>query len=190
MQQQESNLLDDASVYGWISILLHWVTAIAIIALWFLGKSIFASSTLEIDAQRSLHVSIAASVWLIVLARIIWRVRAGHPHVRGQTLLIHRIAKTAHYAMLIALLLMLVSGPVMVWAGGYPVGVFSLFAIPGPVPESESLRDLAWFVHSNSALLLLILVILHIGGALKHLMFHTDDTFARMIWPGKRENEE
>lgn len=190
MQQQESNLFDDASVYGWISILLHWVTAIAIIALWFLGKSIFASSTLEIDAQRSLHVSIAASVWLIVLARIIWRVRSGHPQVRGQTLLIHRIAKTAHYAMLIALLLMLVSGPVMVWAGGYPVGVFSLIAIPGPVPESESLRSLAWFVHSNSALLLLILVILHIGGALKHLMFHTDDTFARMIWPGKREGKE
>jgi len=190
LPQQESNLLDDDSVYGWISILLHWVTAIAIVVLWFLGKSVFSSSTADIDAQRALHISLAASFWLVILARIIWRFRSGHPHVRGQTLLIHRIAKVAHYAMLIALLLMLVSGPIMVWSGGHDVGIFGLLAIPGPVPESESLRDFAWSIHSNSALLLVVLVVLHIGGALKHLMFHTDDTIARMIWPGKRGNEE
>ncbi len=51
--------------------------------------------------------------------------------------------------------------------------------------ESESIRELARFVHSNTAWLLFGLVLLHIGGALKHLMFHADDTIARMIWPGK-----
>jgi len=39
-QSAQSNLYDSDSVYGWISILLHWATAVVIIILWFIGKSI------------------------------------------------------------------------------------------------------------------------------------------------------
>lgn len=180
-----SNLYDSDSVYGWISILLHWLIAVVIIVLWFIGKSIMNMTPEDGDAQRQLHVSIAGTAWLVILVRVIWRFRSGHPRIRGQTLFIHRVAKTAHYAMLIALAIMLVSGPMMVWSGGYPIMIFTMLSIPGPIDESESLRELARFVHSNTAWLLLGLVLLHIGGALKHLMFHTDDTIARMIWPGK-----
>jgi len=181
----QSNLYDSDSVYGWISILLHWATAIIVIVLWFIGKSISNAQAEDVDIQRQLHVSIAASAWLIILFRIIWRLRSGHPHVKGQTLFIHRVAMVAHYAKLIVVGLMLVSGPLVVWSGGHPVSVFGWFSIPGPIGESEAAREFAWFIHSNSALLLMLLVLLHIGGALKHLMFHSDDTIARMIWPGK-----
>jgi cytochrome b561 len=81
---------------------------------------------------------------------------------------------------------MLLSGPVMVWSGGNAINVFGWISIPGPIAESESIREMALFVHSTSALVLLWLVLFHVGGALKHLMFHTDDTIARMIWPGKK----
>jgi cytochrome b561 len=182
---RQSRLYDTRSIYGWVSILLHWTTAIIIIALWFIGQSIMNSSVEVMDGRRALHVSIAASAWLLLLFRAIWRFRTGHPHVRGQSALIHRIAVIAHYAMLIVMLLMLVSGPVMVWAGGRAIEVFGLFAVPGPLGESESMAEFAWFIHSSSAIALFWLVLLHIGGALKHLMFHTDDTIARMIWPGK-----
>ena len=189
-QRARSTLYDSNSVYGWISILLHWVTALVIIVLWFIGKSILSSPPDEADAPRALHVSIAACAWLIILLRIIWRFRSGHPHVRGQSPLIHRVAKIAHYAMLIVLLLMLVSGPLMVWSGGYPIDVFGWFSVPGPIDKSETLRETAWYIHSNSAMLLLWLVLLHVGGALKHLMFHSDDTIARMIWPGRSASPE
>lgn len=179
-----SRLYDSRSVYGWISILLHWLTAIVVIALWLIGKSIMTSA--DIDARRELHVSIAASAWLLIVLRIVWRLRSGHPHVRGQTPRIHRIAKVTHYTMLFALLLMIVSGPLMVWADGQPIGIFGWLALPAPFGESESLREFVFAVHSNAALLLLWLVLLHIGGALKHMMFHNDDTFVRMIWPGKK----
>jgi len=189
-RQAQSNLHDSDSVYGWISILLHWVTAIVIIVLWFAGKSIASASTDDSAAQRALHVSLAASAWLILLLRIIWRFRVGHPRVRGISSLMHRIAKSAHYVMLIVVLLMLVSGPFLVWSSGHPVGIFGWISIPGPIGESESLREIAWIVHSSSALLLFLLVLLHIGGALKHLMFHSDDIIARMIWPGRSESPE
>ncbi len=182
---EQSILYDSDSVYGWISILLHWFTAIVIIILWFIGKSIVNALPEDVDSQRQLHVSIAASAWLLIVARIIWRLRSGHPHVRGQTLFIHRVAMVAHYAMLVTVALMLLSGPVMVWSGGHPVSIFGWFSISAPFSESETTKAFAWFIHSNSAFLLMLLVLLHVGGALKHLMFHSDDTIARMIWPGK-----
>ncbi len=37
-REVQSNLFDSDSVYGWISILLPWVTSIVIIILWFVGK--------------------------------------------------------------------------------------------------------------------------------------------------------
>lgn len=188
-REAQSNLIDSDSVYGWISILLHWITAIVIVVLWFVGKGIMTAELDSIDAQRQLHVSIAASAWLIIMIRVVWRIRSGHPHIKGQTLTIHRIAKVAHYIMLLAVVLMLISGPLMIWSGGNSINIFDWVAIPGPFGESESIREMSWFIHSNSAFLLLLLVLLHIGGALKHLMFHADDTIARMIWPGRRANK-
>ena len=188
-REAQSNLYDSDSVYGWISILLHWVTAIVIIVLWIIGKGIMSADSDDVDARRQLHVSVAAASWLIIMIRVFWRLRSGHPHVNGQTMFVHRVARIAHYAMLIAVVLMLISGPMMVWSGGNSIAIFDWLSIPGPIGESESVGDFAWFIHSNSALLLMLLVLLHIGGALKHLMFHADDTIARMIWPGKKNAE-
>ena len=185
IRDRKSGLYDTGSVYGWISILLHWATAIIVIALWLIGQSITNVPLEEVDGRRALHVSIAATAWLLLVFRTVWRFRSGHPYIRGQSALIHRVAVIAHYAMLIVLLLMLLSGPVMVWAGGRQIVIFEAIRIPGPLGESATLGDLAWFIHSNSAMALFWLVVLHVGGALKHLMFHDDETFVRMIWPGR-----
>ena len=183
-------LYDNETRYGWISILLHWSTTVIIIALWIIGKSILSAPAEQIDVQRALHVSIAGSAWLLILVRIVWRVRSRHPQVRGQTNRIHRIAKATHYTMLVVVLLMLISGPLLVWASGHPITLFNQVRIPGPFDESSALRSFAWLIHQNMANVLLLLVLLHIGGALKHLMFHNDDTIVRMIWPGKTSTVE
>ncbi|MGI9260887.1 MAG: cytochrome b [Woeseiaceae bacterium] len=187
-QDASARLYDSAEIYGWISILLHWTTTVIVIALWFIGKSILNGSSEDAEDVRQLHVSIAASAWLLILFRIVWRLRSGHPHINGQSMLIHRIAKFTHYGMLVFLTVMLVSGPLLVWSSCSAIGIFDVLLIPGPVAESEALRSFAWLLHSNASLLLFVLILLHIGGALKHLMFHTDDTIIRMIWPGRQDN--
>jgi len=30
-------------------------------------------------------------------------------------------------------------------------------------------------------------VLIHLGGTLKHIIFHEDDTIVRMLWPKKRQ---
>ena len=92
--------------------------------------------------------------------------------------------------MLIVIALMLLSGPFLVWADGNAIALPGDIRIPGPVGKSAFLRELAWQIHENMANILFVLVVLHIGGALKHLMFHQDDTIVRMIWPGRPATQE
>ena len=161
------SLLDRKNSFGWLSIGLHWFATLAIILLWFIGQSIALQSIEQIDARRSLHVTLGLIVWLPLVARIVWRFKAGHPRVNGQTLMTHRLAKAAHYVMLLLLLVMLISGPLMAWV----------------MPERSALSEIAFSFHSFAAKALAVLVVLHILAALKHLMFHGDETVARIFVP-------
>jgi cytochrome b561 len=91
-----------------------------------------------------------------------------HPRADGQSLFIHRVARTVHYVLLACIGVMMITGPVVYWA------------------DTRSVSDLAFAVHATTASVLLALVLLHIGGTLKHIIFHEDDTIVRMIWPKKR----
>ena len=162
-----NSLYDRADSFGWISIALHWITAIAIIALWFIGQSISSQPMGEIDARRNLHIVIGLACWLPILARIVWRFMVAHPHAIGQSMRIHNVARFIHFTMLVLLAAMLLSGPLMALA----------------LPDRTGLFANLYSVHAWSAKILLALVILHILGSLKHLMFHEDETVARMIWP-------
>lgn len=171
-----SSLLDKKNSFGWISIGFHWFTTSAIILLWFVGQSIALQSLEQIDARRSLHIALGLIAWLPLVARIAWRFKTGHPHVHGQTLKTHRLAKTVHYVMLIVVMIMLVSGPIMAWA----------------MPKRNDLAELAFIFHSFAAKVLAALVVLHILAAMKHLMFHEDETIARIFVPrtSDLENEK
>ena len=72
-----SRLRDTAAGYGWISIALHWITGVAVLVLLFVGSSI--ASAEDRDGMVLLHTSIALSSYAFLWARIVWRVRTGHP---------------------------------------------------------------------------------------------------------------
>ena len=168
------SLLDTKNSFGWLSIGLHWFATFAIILLWFVGQSIASQSVEQIDVRRSLHITIGLIVWLPLVARLAWRYKSGHPRVNGQTLLEHRLAKAAHYVMLFVLMIMLLSGPLMAWA----------------MPDRSSLSEFAFAFHSNAAKALAVLVVLHSLAALKHLMFHEDETVARIFLPRKDDAQD
>ncbi len=164
---KSSNLYDGPNSFGWISITLHWATALAVVALWFIGKSILWGPAEELDARRSLHIVTGLSVWLPLAGRILWRLRIRHPRAVGQSDRTHAVARAAHFLMLAALAIMLISGPLMAWL----------------LPERSALANAALAVHATTATVLIVMVVLHIGGALKHLMFHDDETIARIFVP-------
>lgn len=166
--QEHPTLADQRDSYGWISIALHWLIAIAVILVWFVGQSI---STQELDAiagRRSLHILMGLILWFPLLIRIVWRFRQRHPRVRGQSDSTHAMAKLAHYTLLVLLGLMLITGPINAWfTPGLP------------------LATVAQTIHGQAAVGLAALVVLHVLAAMKHLMFHDDETIARIFVPRK-----
>lgn len=178
---------DRQNSYGWVSIFLHWLAASLIIALWIVGDSIDATKTnFEKVAQLKLHISIGSCAFVFLWLRVIWRLKSQHPKLDDQGRIDHYIANTVHYLMLTAIALMLISGPLMVWSGGRAISVFDLFSIPSPLGNNDSIRYLTQTVHVYTSKAILTLVILHICGAFKHLMFNDDDVFLRILMP-KRE---
>lgn len=168
---QSGRLYDQPNSFGWISIALHWTSALALVSLWLLGKSIGWQAPEGVDSRRAIHVTLGLSVWLLFAARIAWRVRVPHPRAVGQGPKTHRIAVLAHALILANIAVMMLSGPLLAWL------------LPGP----SALVDTAWRIHATAATSLMILVLFHVGAALKHLMFHDDETIARIFTPRKTD---
>lgn len=175
-------LEDTRTGYGWLSIALHWLTAIVVLALWFIGSSIRGESGIEQERVLRLHTSIAILAYAFLWARIIWRFKKGHPGpLEKQGGVFFLIGKYTHYVLLLAIAVMLVSGPLMVWARGASIHVLDWFAIPSPFPMSIALFEAMQAVHVWCSRVLIIGTVLHIGGVYKHAAFNQDGTFAKML---------
>ena len=171
---------DTRSGYGWVSIALHWLTAIRVLTMWTFGT--MTQTDVEDDAAwyAHLHMSIGVSAYMLLWARILWRFAVGHPAPQpGQSALLFPVAKALHYLFLVAIGVMLVSGPLMVWSGGDAVEVFA-FTIPSPFAWS-GLHDLLRGVHGVTASIIILGAILHIMAALKHIVFNRDGTFDKIM---------
>ena len=172
---------DTRSGYGWASIALHWLAAALVLTMWTLGT--MSQTDVEADAgwYAHLHMSVGVSAYALLWARIVRRFAAGHPDPHsGQSALLFPLAKYFHYLFLIAIGVMLVSGPLMVWSGGDAVEVFAL-TIPSPFPAWSELHDLLRRVHGVTASVIILAVLLHILAALKHIVINRDGTFDKIM---------
>jgi len=177
---------DTKAGYGWISIVLHWLTAIVIFALLFSGSSIAVDDPSQRATALNAHTSIGIASYLLLWLRIAWRAVVGHPgpneRQRGQ---FFDFGKWMHSALLVVLAMMLVSGPAMAWASGRDIVVFDWFRIPAANMPQYLLRDAFHFVHRSCAIAMLAGIVLHLCGVYKHMAFNRDGTLGRIFFPAK-----
>jgi cytochrome b561 len=175
-------LRDTRTGYGWISIALHWLTAIVILTLWFIGSSIQNDLAAGSDGTLRLHTSIAISAYVLLWARVVWRFKHRHPGAMpGQAGVFYQIGKYTHYVILIAVGALLISGPLMVWSRGAVIHVWDWFAIPGPYEANMGLYTSLHWVHIWCSRVVIIGTVLHLGGVYKHAAFNQDGTFGKML---------
>ena len=173
---------DTRTGYGWISIALHWLTAILILTIWFIGSSITSDLAAGSNTMLRLHTSIAISAYVLLWARIIWRFKFGHPDAMPeQRGVFYEIGKYTHYVILAAIAAMLVSGPLMVWSRGEPIYVFEWFTIPGPFDMNMEVYTFLHGIHVWGARIIIVGTVLHLGGVYKHAAFNQDGTFGKML---------
>jgi len=173
--------------YGWISILLHWISALAIFGLFGLGFWMVELSYYDswYKTGPDLHKSIGLTLLALMIFRVLWR----FVQVRPAPLLSHtaseqKMGHLVHRILYLLLFVIMFSGYFISTADGRGIEVFSLFSVPGFGSFIENQEDIAGLVHMAAAYTVITLAVLHGLAALKHHFIDKDKTLTRML--GKR----
>jgi len=172
---------DTKSGYGWISIALHWITAVNVVAMLTIGV-MSQGATIDVHARLvHLHTSIGLAMYALLWGRIVWRFVVGHPGpLPRQGRFFFAIGKYIHFTLLAAIAVMLVSGPLMAWSAGDSIGVFGL-TLPSPILRMPQTHDLLRRVHGLTASFILAGLILHVLAVFKHTVINRDGTFDKIM---------
>lgn len=170
------------SGWGWITIAMHWISAVAIIGLFVLGW--WMTDLGYYDAWYNLapwwHRSLGMLVLGLTLVRLVWRLVQPAPRVPGKRL--ERLAAhLGHIGLYGLMLTVMVSGYLISTAKGRGIDVFGWFEVPALISGLPEQASIAGEVHWYSALALMILAGLHALAALKHHFLDRHDVLRRML---------
>jgi len=172
------------SRYHPLLVLLHWTVAALVIAALALGALVMVkipnSDPMKIEALRS-HMIGGMLILALMLARLVVRLRTPHPPAAsaGHPLL-DRIAWGSHRLLYVAALAMPASGLILALQSRLPWIVFGGGRMPADF-WVYSFRA----VHYAFSRMLIVLIALHIAGALYHTLLLRDGLLRRMLF-GRR----
>ena len=189
--------------YTNVAIILHWFIAIAILFMFVLGwfmtelpKESAKTTSFDIfnlglvtwevakeQSQRTfyfhLHKSIGLTIIMLVVMRIYWRFTHRPPaFLSSMKPWEKKLATATHHSLYLLMILIPLAGIIMSAASKYGVKWFGIKVIPGF--NDKGVRDLFLEFHEIFGLLLLLLLIFHILGAVKHSIVEKDGTLRRM----------
>ncbi|MDM8567477.1 cytochrome b [Candidatus Halobeggiatoa sp. HSG11] len=180
------NIKNTQASYGIITILLHWVMAIIIIGLFFLGEYMVDLDYYDqwYHAAPWWHKSIGILVFALLLIRVGWKL--SNPTlvpVANSQLWEVKIAKLVHIIFYILLFIICISGYFISTAKNVGIEIFGLFELPAVMELSENKADIVGEIHEISTHILVIVFLLHGIAALKHHFINKDNTLIRMLKP-------
>jgi cytochrome b561 len=177
---------DSNTMYGSISRINHWLGALFVLLL--LGIGLYFHEMPrgpEKQLWKTLHVAFGTVAIPFLLFRVFWRVRSGPLAPLPQPGIMQLLAKLVHVALLLCIVVLVMSGPLSIWATGRAFGIYGLLQIPSPFPPFKSWHEPLEELHGYAADGVLWLVIVHLAGVLKHQFFDRDGTLGRMTGRGR-----
>lgn len=173
------------------TIVLHWIVAVLIIGLIAVG--IYMEEN-EVISLYGWHKSFGVIALLFILARVIWRIREGWlAPASDYKAWEKKLARLTQWILLIGMVLFPISGMLMSGFGGYGIKVFGLelmamnFNPSDPteiLPVNESLAGIGHVLHGTLGNVFIVVISLHVLGALKHHTIDKDNTLRRMLGRG------
>ena len=166
---------------------LHWLIALAVVGLlcvgWVMDEMRNSPDKIEVYA---LHKSFGITVLALMLVRLAWRWTNPRPVLPPTMKPWERtLAGVVHAGLYLALLAMPLSGWLFNSASNFPLKWFGLFPLPSLGGPDKELKHLAEEVHEWLSWAIVVLVLLHVAGALKHHFVDRDVVLRRML-PGGR----
>lgn len=190
--------------YTKTAIILHWLIALGIFCMFALGWYMselpkeapkqmaydlfdLGIYTWQLSAEVSprsfyfnLHKSIGITLLALIAIRIFWRITHKPPAMLTSYKAWERKLSTgAHHLLYMLMFVIPVSGLITAVSSKYGVKWFGLDFIAGI--DNKPLREFFKETHEIAGIILLLIIIIHILGALKHKFIDKDDTMKRMM---------
>ena len=161
---------------------LHWTIAIAVAAA-------YAIAVVREDLPKGdfrtfllgLHMWVGMAVLGLSVVRLVWRSAAPAIDPTPGTPAIRLLAKAAHVALYLALLLLPVVGLLGAWGKGRSVTLFGLMPLLPPFPIGKELGGQLEDLHGLVGHAVMILAGLHAAAAIAHQWVLKDGTLGRML---------
>ena len=169
--------------YTRIAMLLHWATVALVAALYAIGWHMVDLPKGPARGEAfALHKSIGMTVFLLTALRLAWRLHAPPPPLpatiaRWQRLL----ASTVHHLFYVLLFLQPLMGYLSSSFSSYSSRYFGL-PLPDWGEHDPALNEFFTELHVAGSVALLVVIALHVLGALSHL-FKVDDHLLRRMLP-------
>ena len=183
---------------------LHWLIAIGIFGMfalgWFMSElpkeapkqmaydlfnlGVYTWNLSEEISPRTfyfnLHKSIGVTIFALILIRILWRITHRPPALLASYKAWEsKLASGAHHLLYLLMVALPLSGIIMAIYSKYGIKWFGLELIKGL--DNKDMRELFYEAHEIIGLIILLVIIVHIIGALKHKFIDKDDTLKRML---------
>lgn len=169
--------------YDVITRCLHWIIAIGILIMIGLGLSFDSLTPSQFQTAVFIHKSLAMTLLILMIVRILWRLTYGSTPPYNQQVAHWQIsaAHGLHKILYLAIFTMLFSGWLMSSWSGYPVPFWGLANVALPLAHNKHNAAIASGVHSVCAWIMIILIVLHVIGALWHGIVRRDGVLRRML---------
>lgn len=168
--------------WGSLAKALHWLVAIGIVGLIYLG--LLQDEMPKGDARaeiRMIHGSIALIVFALMTVRIAWRWLNETPsHPSGNPAWQNLAATLVHWGLYIAIFVQLFSGAMVVATNGNGLPFFGLFRIPVPVAEDHDAHEFWEEVHEPVWWVIAFLAVIHVLAAIYNHFLARNDVLRRM----------
>lgn len=170
-----------ASHFAPLARLLHWLMALMIIAMLFIGAGMAASVSQRHEWLLNLHKPLGIAILLLVVVRLFVRFSTRQPPLPADLPRVQVLAAKLSHLLLYALMFVLpLVGWAMISAAGDPVMLGSALQLPAIVPVNPSTFAFLRKAHAYLAYLLFFTVLLHLAAALFHGWVRRDGVLESM----------
>ena len=136
--------------------LLHWVMAVCILAMLFIGVGMVSTVEPKYLTLVSIHKPLGIAILVLALIRLAVRLRAGAPPLPVDLPEPMKLAAhLSHYLLYALMIAMPLIGWGMLSAAAYPVKLWDGVYLPAILPQSDALHTALWNAHFYLAFVVL-----------------------------------
>lgn len=173
------------SRYGSISIGLHWLMLILLIAVYACIelREFFPKGSDTREALKTWHFMLGLSVFVLAWVRLAMHLSGTTPRIVPEPAAWERLsARLMHIALYAFMIALPLAGWLLLSASGKPIPFFGV-QLPALVSENKTLADTIKEIHETGGTVGYYLIGLHAAAALFHHYIRRDNTLTRML-PG------